>query len=757
MNMEEQIKSAMLSYGIPPPDHIRVDSHLHRFGKGNDCWYVFHGDGIPAGSFGDWSQNDESNNWHMDIGRELTADEREINRLRMEEAKKIRDAEKERAHNEAKIKAKSIWEESIPAVDHSYLLKKSVKAHGARVYKDKLVIPMRNATGELCSLQFIDADGGKRFMYGGQVKGCYYRIGKPNGNICIAEGFATAATIHQATGYAVIVAFSCSKMFDCAMFIRSIYPNANIIICADVDKDPKSTVQKSIEVCTKAAEAVNGVMLYPEDLPEGSTDFNDMADVYGIERVRKSIIKEVQTVNVILDSDVKYSTIDILKHIEDDHIIKKLALEVAEKAYLPPSTVLLSGLGVFSSVACRKYSIAYQDKEKLPIGLYVVAEQPSGSGKSRCLRAFQKPFYEISENIFDEIRLEMAKLSENDGSLTDDEKVRKEQLLAKMRILGTLFTTNATPEALEKGLLDSNGFFSAISSEQGLFNSLFGSTYKAAGSSNNYDVVLNGYDGGHLNTSRVTRKGYCGTVVGSIVCFAQSGSIETLLNSSNGIGLSERFLMLAEPHNLGRRDHERELNVSNYFYDEYNAKCADLKGVVEYCDKFESTTDLYISDNGFGMIQAYLNSIEPFLIDGGKYSHTALRGAASKINMQIMKVAANLSLLGEKLNFWGVVDDKYVDSAISISNELIEANLSLCQNKGVMGHKAEFEAILRLFEDSNKPKLERAIIQSRSNVKPFRDFSGNKSDRIREVLNLMVDQKILRKIEIGGTMQYTAI
>lgn len=363
----------------------------------------------------------------------------------------------------------------------------------------------------------------------------------------------------------------------------------------------------------------------------------------------------------------------------------------------------------------------------------------------------------MSENISDEIKMEMAKLSENNGSLTDDEKVRKEQLLAKMRILGTLFTTNATPEALEKGLLYSNGFFSAISSEQGLFNSLFGSTYKPAGASNNYDVVLNGYDGGNLNTSRITREGYCGTVVGSIVCFAQSGSIETLLNSSNGIGLSERFLMLAEPHNLGRRDHERELNVSNYFYGEYNAKCADLKGVVEYCDKFESTTDLYISDNGFGMIQAYLNSIEPFLVDGGKYSHTALRGAASKINMQIMKVAANLSLLGEKLNFWGVVDDKYVDSAISICNELIEANLALCQDKGVMGHKAEFESILRLFEISNKPRLERIIIQSKFNTKPFKDFSGNKSDRIREVLNLMVDQKILRKIEIGGTMQYTAI
>lgn len=756
MNIESQIRSAMLGYGIDPPSHINIDSKIHRFGKDKSSWYIFFSDGIVAGAFGDWRE-DSSYNWCQEIDRELTAEELEYNRFRMEEAKKIRDAEKELAHNEAKIKAKSIWEESIPAVDHPYLIKKSVKAHGARVYKDKLVLPLYNENGELCSLQFIDADGGKLFMSGGQVKGCYFRIGKPNGNICIAEGFATAATIHQATGYAVIVAFSCGKMFDCAMFIRSKMTNANIIICADVDKDPKSTVQKSIEVCTKAAEAVNGVMLYPEDLPEGSTDFNDMADVYGIDRVRKSIIKEVRTVNVILDSDIKYSSVDILRHVEDSHVIKKLALYIADKTYLPPSTVMLSGLAVFSSIACRKYSVSYEDKEKLPIGLYVVTEQPSGSGKSRCLKTFQKPFYEMSEKIHDELTLKYAKLAENDGNLTDDEKQELAVLNARFKSLGGLFTTNATPEALEKGLLETNGFFSAISSEQGLFNALFGMSYKSDSRANNNDVVLNGFDGGFINSARVTRKGYCGHVVGGVACFAQSGSIESLINSSNGTGLSERFLMLAEPHNLGIRDHEKQSDHIDRFYQEYSDKCSILNSVIESCDKFQNTTDLYIGSDGFELIQKYKNHIEPMLLDGGEYSHASLRGSASKIDMQIMKIAANLSLLGEEVNFWGSIDTKYVVSAIAIADDLLKANLKLCQNKGVLGHKAEFESILRLFEISPKPRIERSIIQSRSREKPFVYFSGNKSDRIREVLNLMVDQKILMKNTLGGITSYTAI
>lgn len=95
--------------------------------------------------------------------------------------------------------------------------------------------------------------------------------------------------------------------------------------------------------------------------------------------------------------------------------------------------------------------------------------------------------------------------------------------------------------------------------------------------------------------------------------------------------------------------------------------------------------------------------------------------------------------------------------AINISNEMLEANLRLCQDKGVIGCRAEFEAILRLFEENSKPRIERSIIQSRAKVSPFKEFSGNKSTRIRETLSEMVDQGILSKNSLGGITSYTAI
>jgi len=749
--MEQQIREAMISHGITPPDQIYLDAKIHRFGKKDSCWYVFFNDGIAAGSYGDWREN-SSYDWCSKKTNKITPEQQAEFRARMEFARAEREKEKLILQHEAKLLANKIWESSQIASDHAYLTRKMIKGCGARISRDNLVIPLYNESGEICTLQFIDPDGNKKFLSNGQVKDCYFRIGKPNGNVCIAEGFATAATIHEATGYAVIVAFNAGKLEACAKFVRARMPKSNIIICADFDK-------VGIEKATLAADAVNGVMIYPDfgdNKPDGATDFNDLFILQGIDVVRGAIIKD-QKSNNILDSDVKYSSVDVVQYVDDNHILKKLSMYISEKTYLPVSTVFLAGLGVFSSIACRKYAVTYQDREKLPIGLYVVTEQPSGSGKSRCLKYFQKPFYEMSERIHDEIKKEYSDLMKNEAMLDDDEKNRLAELTYKLKVLGNLFTTNATSEGLEKGLSETNGFFSAISSEQGLFNVLFGGSYKSDSRANNNDVALNGFDGGFINSARVTRKGYCGHVVGGIVCFAQSGSIETLLNSSNGTGLSERFLMLAEPHSLGIRDHERESEIINQFYNEYAEKCTLLESVMHGADKFSDAFELYIGDAGFAMIRQYLNSIEPHLKDGGKFSHASLRGAASKIDMQIMKIAANLRLLGEKIDFWSGIDDKYVEIAIKIANEMLEANLKLCQDKGVLGCRAEFEAILRLFEDNGKPRIERAIILSRSRVSPFKEFSGNKSQQIKSVLAEMVQQGILSKNSIGGVSSYVAI
>jgi hypothetical protein len=97
-----------------------------------------------------------------------------------------------------------------------------------------LVIPLRDGAA-LHSLQFIDAEGGKRFLTGGRVAGCYFSIGNPTSAtaLCIAEGFATSATIHEATGCQVAVAFNAGNLEPVARALRAKFPDVALILCAE--------------------------------------------------------------------------------------------------------------------------------------------------------------------------------------------------------------------------------------------------------------------------------------------------------------------------------------------------------------------------------------------------------------------------------------------------------------------------------------------------------------------------------------------
>ena len=79
---------------------------------------------------------------------------------------------------------------------------------------------------------------------------------------------------------------------------------------------------------------------------------------------------------------------------------------------------------------------------------------------------------------------------------------------------------------------------------------------------------------------------------------------------------------------------------------------------------------------------------------------------------------------------------------------MIEARLNLCRDKSIIGQKAEYQAILSLFETSTKPRTEREIINAKSQTNPFKDYTGNKSELVRSVLNDMVSNGVLQIVQI---------
>jgi len=139
---------------------------------------------------------------------------------------------------EAQAKGVRIWKSAKPAQqDHPYLATKKIKTHHLRQIEALLVIPMQDSSGTLWNLQFIRPDGTKRFLRGGRTKGLFTLIGEPSkaGRVYLAEGFATAATVHELTERACFVAFTASNLPAVAQVVRKAFPGAEIVLAADDD------------------------------------------------------------------------------------------------------------------------------------------------------------------------------------------------------------------------------------------------------------------------------------------------------------------------------------------------------------------------------------------------------------------------------------------------------------------------------------------------------------------------------------------
>ena len=245
---EDQLRDAIKAAGLEPPEEILMDGKIHRFKSGTKGspghsdkpgWYLIFGDGIPAGRFGCWRAGMEVT-WRADVGRKLTQIEEMSHLKRLSEAKALRDAALERQHQVASDTVEKIWTGAQAALpDHPYLAKKGIGVHGARATGDgRLVVPLYDQDGTLSTLQYIDHQGGKLYHPGGQTGGKFWMIGSLDepGTLFVAEGFATAATIHETTGRPVAVAYSASNLVPVTGILREMHSaTQDIVIVADHD------------------------------------------------------------------------------------------------------------------------------------------------------------------------------------------------------------------------------------------------------------------------------------------------------------------------------------------------------------------------------------------------------------------------------------------------------------------------------------------------------------------------------------------
>lgn len=350
----------LTAYGLVI-DSLEIDSHRPRRckvtgdqRKEKRGWYWLSsinvgGDNLITGAYGIYVGNDNGKQTvkiSKDKRDRLTPDQISAQKIRQQEAKKRAEAERQKEADKAAATAVSNWKKALLQGESEYLQRKKIEAHGVRfTATGALVIPMAD-NDRIRGLQIIYPKGhdrqkklgrDKEFWPAGiQMQGTYHLIGKPKEILLIAEGYATAASLYEATGLAVAVVWSANNILPACQALKKTFRRAKQLICADDDYLQKCSECKQYTLITtencqhcgqphrksnagisnaqSAAIAVNGAWITPQfshNRPtdkKGSTDYNDLHVIEGLDKVANQIDGKVAFLGWLEDKRSAVST-----------------------------------------------------------------------------------------------------------------------------------------------------------------------------------------------------------------------------------------------------------------------------------------------------------------------------------------------------------------------------------------------------------------------------------------------------------------
>lgn len=287
-------------------------------------WYHLHemrldnGDELIVGSYGVW-QGTSSNATKVELRKaELSAEQRDAMRKRLAEDRKRAELARQAEAEKAAERARKAWAACSEAGHIDYLDRKGVGAHGVRFSpQGAMVVPMLDATGRIHGLQIIRGSQAakgrklnKEFWPAGlAVKGHFHQIGlpQPHGVLLLTEGYATGASLYEATGMPVAIAFSANNLAPVAEALAKRYKGLRVLVCADDDKF--SAGNPGITAASTAALAVGGEWVAPVFADEAArqaafdgngtkiSDFNDLHAAEGLHVVRNQVAARLTALN----------------------------------------------------------------------------------------------------------------------------------------------------------------------------------------------------------------------------------------------------------------------------------------------------------------------------------------------------------------------------------------------------------------------------------------------------------------------------
>lgn len=295
------------SLGLTFPRGVEDNDKWHSVpleGGGKGC-YRYTSNGKPRGLFRRWSGDPVAWVCPDEVWAAIKTEERtgraeyldNLERARRE--KEGADAELAATREEAAKKAREVWASSVEADPaHPYLVRKRVKAWGVRMNSEgDLLVPLSRGPNDLRGFQRIPAREGAAKMYakGMDRAGTYHRIPGSRDVVAVCEGYATGATIAEATGWTVLCAMDTSQLATVAVKVRDALPDALLVIAAD--DDWKREDNPGRRAARKAATQTGGLVVLPEfgeGRGEKETDWNDLALRLGLEEARRQLLGAIE-------------------------------------------------------------------------------------------------------------------------------------------------------------------------------------------------------------------------------------------------------------------------------------------------------------------------------------------------------------------------------------------------------------------------------------------------------------------------------
>ena len=521
---EDAFLAAMRAAGVPPAGapQIVADGKLQRFqvdghARGSvNGWYVLHGDNLPAGAFGDWKTG-KGGKWCAKGTSEFSAEERSQYTARMDAIRATQEAERERSQAEARQAAGKVWDNAPEAKqDHPYLARKVVPPLGIREESDgRLLVPLRDASGTLHSLQRIRPDGEKRFFPGGRVKGCFHTIQGDTKTVYVAEGYATGATVHEATGATALCAMACGNLKAVAATAASLFPLAVRVIAAD--NDPRTEGNPGLTKGREAARATGAGLAFPRfDNDEEGSDFNDLHASRGAAAVAIDLANvenqwpELGNLQAE-DTPMDPFPVDCLPSVMAEH-----AKQVAASVQVPPEFPACCALALAGfSMGNRTYA-ELKPGLKIRANTFWMIVMGSGERKSTTFGPMTRALGMFAESHADEWarterdgRIYRAKVEKLEKELvkTDDShessalRYQIDQMEEPRGTCKSFQADDVTEEALAKKLATCGGRGAVFSGEGRKVIDQITGRYRTSG--NGDGPYLKGYDGDPIIRTRV--------------------------------------------------------------------------------------------------------------------------------------------------------------------------------------------------------------------------------------------------------------